>query len=391
MHSILRVVAAWLLAGLMVSGCGKPAPSSPESSASPTPVPEDPRAIKVGIFLPMTGAKEGFGRATLAGAELAVEQINTAGGVLDRPLKLVVEDTRSEPGQAAAAVKILAGKGVYALIGEVTSEATLEAAPAAVEAGLPLIVPAATHPDVTKAGPMVFRISYVDPFPAVVMSKFAFSIGAVRAGVLYDPEDPYSALLSDSFTKDFTARGGSVVVVEKYAPATSDFSPQLTALKAGRPEIIFLPGYFAEAAAIIKQARVAGIDVPFLGTDGWESEAFLKAGGEEVDNCYFASHFSVEEKSDRTRQFVEAFHKKTGAPPAALAALGYDAVNFLADGIRRAGSLEPEALGAALSATRDLTGVTGSLVPDDSRNPRKSAIVLRVEDGKFTYLETVNP
>ncbi len=384
-------MAASILAGFLVAGCGKPVPSDPNATASPTPVPEDPRAIKVGIILPMTGAKEGFGRSTLAGAELAVEQINAAGGVMDRPLKLIVEDTRSEPGQAAAAVKALVGKGVSALIGEVTSEATLEAAPAAVEAGLPLIVPAATHPDVTKAGPMVFRISYVDPFPAVVMSKFAFSIGAVRAGVLYDPEDPYSALLADSFTKDFTARGGSVVVSGKYAPGTSDFSPQLTALRAGHPEIIFLPGYFAEAAAIIKQARVAGIDAPFLGTDGWESEAFLKAGGEEVNNCYFASHFSVEEKSDRTRQFVEAFQKKAGAAPAALAALGYDAVSFLADGIRRAASLEPDVLGTALSTTKDLTGVTGSLVPDESRNPKKSAIVLRVEDGKFTYLETVNP
>jgi branched-chain amino acid transport system substrate-binding protein len=134
-----------------------------------------------------------------------------------------------------------------------------------------------------------------------------------------------------------------------------------------------------------------GLDMPFLGTDGWESDEFLQAGGKDVANTYFASHFSAEEKSERTVKFVADYEKLYGRAPIALGALGYDAVNFVADALRRAGGTEAIALRDALAATKDFPGVTGNITLDENRNPAKSAIVLRVADGKFTYLETVAP
>ena len=381
---ILLIVLA-----LAMFGCGKPkAPIVPEKPVAPE---DNPNAIRVGIFLPLSGDKAAFGEATLEGAKLAVEECNAAGGVLGRPLALIVRDTRSEAAESAAAVRELAAKNVVAVIGEVTSENTLAAAPVAVELGLPMVSPGATHAGVTKAGPWVFRICYVDPFPGKVMSKFAISLGAIGAAVIFDAADPYSSELADTFVKDFTGQGGKIVTKETYAAGTTDFSAQLAAVKKGNPEVVFFPGYFAEAAAIIQQAKKLGVEAPFLGTDGWESEEFLKAGGADVNNSYFASHFSIGEKSDRTMRFVGAFEKMFGHPPIALAALGFDAVGFVADGIRRAGTTEAIGLRDAMAATSDFPAVTGNITLDAERNPAKSAPVLRVSDGKFNYLETVAP
>ncbi len=386
----VNVVLRFVLLGVLaLAGCGKPALE--DSTATQTPEPEDPRAIKIGLIVPLSGEKAAFGEAVANGAGLAIEQIQAEGGVLGAPVKLVVRDTRSEPGAAAAAVRELADTGVVAVIGEVTSERTLEAATVAAELGLPLISPGATHADVTKAGPSIFRVCYADPFPGIVMSKFASSIGAGRAAVLYDPENPYSRALAEIFANDFIERGGEVVARETFATGALDFTQQLAVIKKQQPEIIFLPSYFVEAASIIRQARREGIDATFLGTDGWESPQFLEAGGTDVNNTYFASHFSVDADSARTREFVTAYQGKFGRPPEALAALGYDAVRFTVDGIRRAGKTDRTDLVAALAATTEFPGVTGDIRLDAERNPAKSAIVIRVEEGKFTYLETVMP
>lgn len=346
----------------------------------------------MGAFLPLSGNQAAFGRATVDGIKLAVSQINAAGGLAGRPVHLVVRDTDSQGTEAAQIVRrLVVDDKVVALLGEIASENSLKAAPVAAELGIPMISPGSTHADVTKAGPGIFRVCFVDPFQGRVMSKFAASIGVAKAAVLFDPSDHYSATLAASFEEDFKARGGTICAKETYSPGASDFTLQLQAVKAGQPEVIFLPAYFPQAAAIIKQARPLGIDQPFIGTDGWESPDFLKTGGKAVNNCYFVSHFSAEEPSGRTKTFVAAFKNAYGTEPLALAALGYDAMNFLADGIQRAGTTEASALRTALAATKDFPGVTGMITLDANRNPSKSAIVLRVEDGKFSYLETVSP
>ncbi len=375
---------------MMLGGCGKPAPVASNTSPTPTPMPVN--ATPVGAFLPLSGSQQAFGQSAVDGIKLAVSQINAGGGLEGRPVRLVLRDTNSRGNEAVQIVRQLVGEEkVVALIGEIASENSLLAAPVAAELGIPMISPGSTHADVTKAGPGIFRVCFVDPFQGRVMSKFASSIGVAKAAILYDPTDPYSTSLAKSFEEDFLARGGTISAKETCARAATDFSAQLQAIKTGQPEVIFLPVYYAQAATIIKQARPLGMDQPFIGTDGWESPEFLKIGGEAVNNTYFASHFSAGDPSERTRKFVSSFKAEYGRDPLALAALGYDAMNFLADGIRHAGGTQPAALQKALSETRDFPGVTGTITLDSERNPAKSAIVLRVDAGKFNYLETVAP
>ncbi len=384
----------------LLAACGKP--PSPVQSPGPTPIPtpvstpvaepDDPLAIRMGVFLPLTGSQATFGQAALNGAALAVARINAAGGVLGHPLRLIVRDTRSEAGISGGEARDLVTKEhVAALIGEMASDRSMEAAPVANELQIPMVSPASTHSDLTKDSPWVFRVCFVDSFQGKVMSKFARSIGVTRAAILSDETNAYSKGLAEAFEKDFSAQPGAVVLRETYPHGTTDFTAQLKALREKNPEVIFLPAYYAEAAAIIRQARPLGLDIPFIGTDGWESPDFLQAGGAAVGNSYFATHFSTGEKSARTTGFSAAYREKFQSEPSALSALAYDAVGFVADAIVRAGTTEPEPLRAAMAVTSSYPGVTGDIALDAERNPSKPAIVIRVEDGKFTYLETVKP
>ena len=310
--------------------------------------------------------------------------------MLGHPVKLIVKDTQSRIDETSIAVnQLITEDKVAALIGEIATDRSLVAAPIAQAKGVPMITPGSTNEKVTATGDYIFRVCFTDAFQAAVMAKFARSLDAVKAAILFDPSNPYSSGLAESFKKDFLAGRGTIVAEEFYRAGDKDFATQLNSIKARMPEIVFLPSYYGESALIIRQARQAGLDVPFLGTDGWDSPEFLKVGGEAVNNCYFSCHFAAESESPEVRDFVEAYTAKHGTPPPPLAALAYDAVSLAVDGLKRSGTSEGAPFRDALAATKDFPGVTGKISLDQDRNPTKPGIVIRVEDGKFTYLETV--
>ncbi|MGB8464980.1 MAG: ABC transporter substrate-binding protein, partial [Terrimicrobiaceae bacterium] len=373
----------------------KPAPNqgAQETPAEEAPKPpEDPLATRIGFFAPMSGAQSSFGLDAVNGAKLAVDEINLAGGVLGHPLQLVIKDTESESERTNAVVtELIKTDKVAALVGEITTDRTLIAASVAQASGIPMITPSATGEKVTEAGDSIFRACYTDAFQAAIMAKFARSIDVEKAAILFDASSPYGSSLMEAFKADFVRHGGTIVAEEFYRSGDTDFAAQLNAIKEKNPDSIFLPCYYTEAALIIRQARQLGIDVPFLGTDGWDSPEFLKVGAQAVNNCYFASHFSSEHVSEKAKAFKEAYRAKFQAAPPPLAALTYDSVWLVADALKRSGTAESAALRAAIAATRDFPGVTGSISFDPGRDPKKPGVVIRVQDGQFTYLETAEP
>jgi branched-chain amino acid transport system substrate-binding protein len=340
----------------------------------------------------LTGSQASFGTDAIGGAKLAVDEINAEGGVLGQPVSLIVKDTESQTEKVATLVgELIDTDKVTALVGEITTDRSLVAAPIAQQRGIPMITPGATNEKVTAAGNYVFRACYTDAFQAAVMAKFARSLEVEKAAILYDESNPYGSSLRDAFKAEFAKQGGSIIAEESYRAGDADFARQLNAIKLKSPDSIFLPSYFSDAALIIKQARQLGVEGPFLGTDGWDSNELLKIGGSAVNNCYFASHFSSEHLSDKGKTFNEAYRAKFQAESPPLAALAYDAVWLVADALKRAGSAEPAALRDALSGTKDFPGVTGTITMGEDRNPRKPAAVIRIQDGKFTYLESAEP
>jgi branched-chain amino acid transport system substrate-binding protein len=348
--------------------------------------------IPIGQFGSLTGAQATFGQSTDNGVRLALDEVNAAGGVLGQPLRLITKDNQSKPGETSTAVRELITRNrVVALIGEVASGRSLEAAPIAQRSGIPMITPASTNEKVTEAGDHIFRVCFIDPFQGTVCAKFARKLGAKKAAVLTDVSKDYSLGLAKSFKEEFLKEGGVITGQQSYSGGDKDFSAQLTAVKADNPDVIFLPAYYTEAPLIIRQARQLGITIPFIGGDGWDSPELVAVGGPAVEGCYFSNHFSNQSTDPKVVEFVKAYRAKYNTDPDAMVALGYDSLKLLADAMKRAGTTGPAKVTEALAATRDFDGVTGKITLDAHRNPNKPAVILQVKEGKFAYVETIAP
>lgn len=351
--------------------------------------------IRIGEFASLTGKEATFGTSSHRGTLLAIKEINAAGGVLGKPLELVYEDNRSMQGESATiAKKLITRDRVVALLGEVASGRSLEVAPIAQQYKVPMISPSSTNPQVTRTSEYVFRVCFTDPFQGRLLANFARnSLKAQKVAILSDVSQAYSVGLAQYFREPWLAGGGTIVADEKYTGGEKDFRAQLTTIKAANPDAILVPGYYTDVGLIVAQARQLGINVPLFGGDGWEAPELIQiAGAQALEGTYYSTHFSPESTDPRVQQFVEAYKAEYGGQvPDAMAALGYDSVQVLADAIRRAGTTEAAALREAIAATRDFPGVTGVTTLDENRDASKSAVIITVKNGRFQYLETVSP
>ena len=351
--------------------------------------------IKIGEYASLTGKEASFGQQSHKGLTLAIEEINAAGGALGRKLELFTEDNQTKPGESAtAAKKLISRNKVVALIGEVASGRSLEAAPIAQAAKIPMIAPAATNPKVTQTGNYIFRVCFIDPFQGTVMAKFAQNdLKAKRVAILSSVSNAYSVGLAKFFKETFVANGGFVVSEKNFSEGDKDFRAQLTAVKAAGVDAIFVPSYYTEAALIARQARDLGLTVPLFGGDGWVADQLLEIGGDALNGCYYSTHFSPENQDPVVQAFVKNFKARWGANenPDAFAALGYDAAFVLVDAIKRAGTTDGPKLRDALAATKNFAGVTGVTNIDANRDASKPAAIIAIKGGKLEFLKTVAP
>ena len=349
--------------------------------------------IKIGQFASLTGKEASLGQSSNKGTLMAIDDLNAAGGVLGRPLLLVTEDTQSKPGETATVVKKLISRDkVIALLGEVASSRSLEAAPIAQAAKIPMISPASTNPKVTETGAYIFRTCFIDPFQGPVMARFARErLRAKRVALVVSTSSAYSIGLAKFFREAFVANGGTIVLEQKYSEGDKDFKAQLTAIKAAGVDAVFNPGYYNEGALIVRQARDLGLTLPIFGADSWEAEALIQLGGKAVEGAYLCSHYSPEDPSPRVQNFVAAYKQRFGSTPDSNASLGYDSVLVLVDAIRRAGTTERDALREAIATTRDFMAVTGKITIDSERNASKNAVIVQVRNGKFEFVQSLTP
>lgn len=349
--------------------------------------------ILVGYYGDLSGRTSNFGQSAKNGVEMAIAELNAAGGVLGRQVKLVAEDDEGRPERATTvATKLIDQDRVIALLGETTSGNTLAAAPKAQAAKVPMISPAATTPAVTEVGDYIFRVCFIDPFQGEVMAKFAANtLKAKTAAIMLDFNSPYSRGLTQFFERSFNKLGGTVIDRQAYTQGDRDYKGQLTAIRSHNPDVIYVPGYYGEVGVIAKQAQQLGIKKPLLGGDGWDAAQLWELGGDALDGDYISNHYSVDDPAPAIQKFVAAFKSRYGIVPDALGALGYDTVMVLADSIKRAGTTAGPQLRDAIAQTKNFPGVTGTITIDDHRNAVKPAVVLKLMGGKYTYVETIQP
>lgn len=363
--------------GTTASAGGRTLPSAPGFEAGDT--------IKVGVVASVTGDQKPWGEDQIAGAKLAVEEINAAGGIDGKKVEIVIGDSASKQEQAKTAAEKVLGENVIAIVGEVSSGNTIQIAKAAFDKGVPVVAVGATKTDLAAEGAHVFRVCYTDDLQGPVMAAFAFKdLNIKKIGVMTDNNLPYSQGLSESFKKHFEKLGGTIVgeaFYESGGKQASEYSGKLTELKSKNPEGLFLSGYFTEVGPIAKQARAAGITGPLLGGDGWDSAQILTSGGDAILGGFFCNHYNNGDDREQVATFLKAWRAKSGGkdPETTMAALGYDAMALTLDALKRAKAKNSKELITALEETVDFKGVSGDItLKGAAGNPAKRAIIVEV-------------
>jgi branched-chain amino acid transport system substrate-binding protein len=350
--------------------------------------------ILVGEYGALTGGQATFGQSTHQAIMLAVDEINAAGGVNNRKIRVITEDDQSKADEAANAVmKLISQNNVVAVLGEVASSSSLAAAPICQNNKVPMITPSSTNPEVTKKGDYIFRMCFLDDYQGQAMARYiSQTLGLRRAAVLIDNKSDYSTGLAKFFSEAFVAAGGRIVATQSYAQGDSDFRSQLTAIKAANPEVIFVPGYYNEIGQIAIQTRDLGMRMPLAGGDGWESPKLIEIGGDALEGCFYSNHYFAGDPSPNVRNFVEKYKERYNATPDSLAALAYDAARVLADAMKRAGSTEGPALRDAIAQTTGFAGVTGTINLGPDRNPTgKKLVIVEIRNKELTLKASVDP
>jgi branched-chain amino acid transport system substrate-binding protein len=378
-----------VLALLLAVGCGGKSGGSGGSGGS-----NSGKSIKIGLIAPLTGDVKTFGESNKNGFLLALEQAGHKAG--DISITYTIGDDRNDPAEGVnLATKMVTQEGVKAIVGSVTSKVTIPVGEFANSQKVVMITGTATSTKVTmdekgNRKPYVFRACFIDPFQGQVAAKFALNTLKVKtAAVLYDKGNDYSVGLAESFKQNFVAGGGNVVAFETYADKDSDFSAVLTKIAGLKPDMLYLPDYYNKVSLIAKQAKAKGLNVPMMGGDGWDSADLDYA---TLDGNYFTNHYAADEPRPEVKKFVEAYQKKYGSKPDALAALAYDATNILLEGIRKANSTDPDKIREAIQGLKDFPAVSGKVSFDKDGNPVKPASILQVKaDKSLKFVESINP
>jgi branched-chain amino acid transport system substrate-binding protein len=343
--------------------------------------------IMIGEYASMTGGTATFGISSHDGLMLALDEINKE-GVLGRKIKVITEDDASLSDQAVAAVsKLINRDKVVAVIGEVASSRSLSGAGVCQSAGIPMLSPASTNPQVTQVGDEIFRICFVDDFQGKIGAQFAKDQSWKKVAILTDVANDYSKGLAKAFRDNFDS--ANIVASESFRAGDKNFEAQINKIKATNPDAVYLPAYYTEVGLILTQARRAGLNVPFFGGDGWDSETTLN--NPDCNGCYYTDHYSADSPRPQTKKFVDAYKAKYGKTPDAMAVLGYDAMGVMAQAIKNAGKADPKAIRDALANIKDYPGASGNITIDANRNASKSIAVLKIDHGKATIAKSYEP
>ncbi|MCB0170611.1 MAG: ABC transporter substrate-binding protein [Anaerolineae bacterium] len=387
-----------LVVSLLLLSCGgaTPTPSTSGSDTSGEAASSEP--IKIGGGFALTGEESALDLPAANGAKLAAKEINAAGGVLGRPVDLIVHDSQYKMDVTAQIAKqFVEEDGVVAVIGFTDTDSVLAAGPTIQAAGLPFITAGATSPKIpTQVGDEMFLACFGDNVQAAAGAEYGFNNFGPNAYLLWDKGVEYTTLLGGYFKDRFTELGGTIVLEDQYDDEATDFSAQIAKIKAlpEQPDFYFISAMPYNVGPVIKQFRDAGLTGPIVGGDGYDTPDLLSVAGPAAENVFFTTHALMDATggTEGIKKFIADYNKEYGHDPEnAFAALGYDTMYLIADAINRAGSTDAAAIKKAIEETKDYAGITGSISFGDSHIPQKGVTIIAVKDGAFTLGAEVVP
>jgi len=347
---------------------------------------------KVGAYLSLSGAETQFGVDTKEGIELAFEEVNQAGGIKGKNVKVLFEDDKTNPQEATNKVLQLIDRDkVVAILGEVSSSRSKAGGIVANKKKIPMITPSSTHPEVTQVGPFVFRVCFTDDMQGRMGAEFIVNkLGKKRIAQLFTSDDLYSSGLAHEFRQHVKRLGGEIVIEKSFLESETNFTTYITEIRDAKPDMIYAPIYYTAMVPVARQAKAAGVKGEmFVGGDGWDADTLLIDAGDELEGAYFTNHYAPDVPWPNSRQFVAKYKERFKREPTSAAAMGYDAAKVLADAIGRAKDDTPDAIRQAIQETTGFQGATGTISIDANRNADKPLVVVQIKGKKFTYHSTV--
>ena len=407
-----KLVSMMLVAAMAVTtlvGCGSAAPAA--DAAAPEVADESADAADeadaadnadaatvegaetflIGGIGPLTGGAASYGISVKQAAEIAINEINAAGGVTvgDKTyqFELAFEDDEASEEKSPQAYNTLMDQGINVLMGTVTSGACLAITDLTYEDGILQITPSGSAQDCTK-NPNAFRICFTDPLQGETMADYAINkLGYSKIAIIYNNADEYSTGIKDAFEAKVAELGGTIVASESFVTDDVDFNTQLTSIKGTDAEVIFVPAYYNDATYITKQAKELGMTLPFLGSDGWDGVLGTVTDTSTIEGAVFLSPFFAADTAENVVSFVKAYEAAYGATPDQFAADAYDAIYVIKAAMEKAGSIENADLIAAMTQI-EIDGLTGdnmSFTADGE--PNKGAKFIKIVNGEYTAVE----
>jgi branched-chain amino acid transport system substrate-binding protein len=362
-------------------------------AANPAYTQEDP--IKIAALYSLTGGLSSLDGPSLKGAQLHVDQINADGGVLGRQIELVTFDTRTDQQVTATAAQEAVSEGVVAGFGQSDTTFVMAAAPTFQEAGIPFVTSGATHPMLpTWVGDHMFMAAFGDDDQSYAIADYAYdTMGLRRVYVWTDNSMDFTRALTQFFTERFVERGGEIIEEDFFMMGDTDFSAQIARLEAvdPTPDAVFISAIPSEAGLSVRQIREAGISMPIISGDGFDTQLVATVPGPELANdVFFSTHTYLADDRPEVQEFIDAYTEFHGGPPEnSFAPLGYDAIGLIVNAIEQAGSAEPAAIREALQATRDYPAVTGTVsYTRENMVPPKPVSIISVQNAEFN-VETI--
>jgi branched-chain amino acid transport system substrate-binding protein len=369
----LYIFAILSLALVLNFGCRRKTETAPDSSNTGN--------VRIGLITSASAATET--RSVNNAVELAKDEINREGGVNGRQIEIVVEDDKGAADQGTAIVDRLVNQKVHAIIVESRNSTDIAAAKAQ-QAQIPTISLAAVDTPSTAQGDYLFKIAGTESSQGSQMGNYAANnLHAKIAAIIVEEGSAFGNRLAQSFTSAFASLGGQIVSNQTYSAGATDFKTQLGVIAQTNPDVIYIPGGYAEAAAIVKQAKQAGIKSVMIGSSAWNNPQLFAIGGRDLDGCYITGDFSSDDPTLATRAFTSSYKSRFGSAPDQLAALAYDATKLVADALKRSSGAGGKSLQDALAHTSEFSGMTGLITIGAARNASRPLTIFKLQEGKI--------
>lgn len=385
MRFLMTMVAAIALLALAACGGGNESSSS-NNDSNDSNGGGGKVSANIGVVSFITGAGAAYGEAITNGLNLALEEINEAGEV---EIELLIEDSAGEADQAlSAAQKLMNSEDIVGLIGPTLSTEFEVVGPVADQNSIPILGTSVTAEGIPQIGDYVFRNSIPETLaiPASV-EKAAESVDAKTVALLYGNDDVFTKAGYDAMKTAAEDLGLEILTTETFQLGQNDYKAQLSKIKQADPDLVLASALYNEGAVIMKQARSMGIDVPFVGGNGFNSPQVIEIAGDDADGLVVATPWFTDKEDDKVQEFVDKYSEEFGKKPDQFAAQAYDGLYMMADALKRAGEADGDKLREALLETQDFEGILGTMSFDEEGDIVMDPIVLTIKDGKFIEME----